>query len=245
MKAAVEAWVDHHRECNMATLANYVINAQNLVKIYQNGSEELKVLDDVSLQVSKGDFLAILGPSGSGKSTLMNILGCLDQPTSGQYSLDGLDVLQASDNELAEIRNKKIGFIFQKFNLLPRLTALQNVMLPLLYRGINESEAASLAQEKLTLLGLGARLKHRPNELSGGQQQRVAIARAIIGNPQLLLADEPTGNLDSKSSEDAMQIFKELNQQGNTIVIITHDVEVAEQVKKIVYIRDGRIYEHN
>lgn len=235
----------HHQECNMATQDNYVIDAQNLVKIYKNGSEELKVLDDVSLQVSKGDFLVILGPSGSGKSTLMNILGCLDQPTSGQYFLDGLDVLEASDNELADIRNKKIGFIFQKFNLLPRLTALQNVMLPLLYRGINEAEATSLAQEKLTLLGLGARLQHRPNELSGGQQQRVAIARAIIGNPQLLLADEPTGNLDSKSSEDAMEIFKELNQQGNTIVIITHDVEVAEQVKKIVYIRDGKIYEHN
>lgn len=161
--------------------------------------------------------MAVLGPSGSGKSTLMNILGCLDPPTSGEYFLDGIDVLKASEDELAEIRNKKIGFVFQKFNLLPRLTALQNVMLPLLYRGVNEEEAMETAKEKLKVLGLGERLRHRPNELSGGQQQRVAIARAIVGNPQLLLADELTGNLDSKSSEDAMQIFKELNHQGNTI----------------------------
>ncbi|MEG6521830.1 ABC transporter ATP-binding protein [Desulfotomaculum sp. 1211_IL3151] len=222
-----------------------VIDAANLVKIYQNGTEELKVLDDVSIKVLAGDFMAVLGPSGSGKSTLMNILGCLDVPTSGQYSLDGFDVLKATENELAEIRNKEIGFIFQKFNLLPRLTALQNVMLPLLYRGQPEAEALALAREKLTLLGLEARLGHRPNELSGGQQQRVAIARAIVGNPKLLLADEPTGNLDSKSSEDAMQIFKELNEQGNTIVIITHDVEVADQVKKLVYIRDGKLYENH
>ncbi|WP_459911420.1 ABC transporter ATP-binding protein [Desulfotomaculum defluvii] len=203
------------------------------------------VLDDVSIKVFDSDFMAVLGPSGSGKSTLMNILGCLDVPTSGQYYLDGLDVLTATDNELAEIRNKKIGFIFQKFNLLPRLTALQNVMLPLLYRGMEEAEAMELAREKLTILGLEARLGHRPNELSGGQQQRVAIARAIVGNPQLLLADEPTGNLDSKSSEDAMRIFRELNEQGNTIVIITHDVEVANQVKKLVYIRDGKLYENH
>ncbi len=248
-REAWAAWVVPRRVWvvtdNMEHAAKCVIDAQQLVKIYQNGSEELKVLDDVSLQVFKGDFMAILGPSGSGKSTLMNILGCLDLPSSGQYSLDGLDVLKASENELAEIRNIKIGFIFQKFNLLPRLTAVQNVMLPLLYRGVKEEEALGLAQEKLTLLGLEARLHHRPNELSGGQQQRVAIARAIIGNPQLLLADEPTGNLDSKSSEDAMRIFKELNAQGNTILIITHDTEVAEQVDKIVYIRDGKIYENH
>lgn len=227
---------------NMANNAKCIIDAKNIVKIYQNGSDELKVLDDVTLQVFEGDFTAILGPSGSGKSTLMNILGCLDLPTSGQYLLDGLDVLKASDNELSGIRNKKIGFVFQKFNLLPRLTALQNVMLPLLYRGISESEAMERAKQKLTLLGLEDRLTHRPNELSGGQQQRVAIARAIVGNPDIVLADEPTGNLDSKSSQDAMEIFKELNQQGNTIVIITHDIEVAEQVNKIFYIRDGKIY---
>jgi len=229
----------------MTNSSSCVIDANHIVKIYQNGSEELKVLDDVSIKVFHSDFMAILGPSGSGKSTLMNILGCLDLPTSGQYYLDGLDVLKASENELAEIRNKKIGFIFQKFNLLPRLTALQNVMLPLLYRGIDEGEAMDLAREKLTLLGLEARIGHKPNELSGGQQQRVAIARAIVGSPELLLADEPTGNLDSKSSEDAMAIFEELNRQGNTIVIITHNAEVAERVNKLVYIRDGRLYENN
>jgi len=229
----------------MSENSKYIIDARNIVKVYQNGFEELKVLDDISLQVLEKDFIAILGPSGSGKSTLMNILGCLDLPTSGQYFLDGIDVLQAKENQLAEIRNKKIGFVFQKFNLLPRLTALQNVMLPLLYRGVNEEEATELAREKLNLLGLGDRLSHRPPELSGGQQQRVAIARAVIGNPLLVLADEPTGNLDSKSSADAMQIFKELNKQGNTIVIITHDSEVAEQVEKIFYIRDGRIYNNS
>lgn len=225
--------------------ANRIIDAKNIVKIFQNGSEELKVLDDVSMKVFNGDFMAVLGPSGSGKSTLMNILGCLDPPTSGQYFLDGVDVLKASEDELAGIRNQKIGFVFQKFNLLPRLSALQNVMLPLLYRGVNEDEAQETAREKLTALGLGERLRHRPNELSGGQQQRVAIARAIVGNPQLLLADEPTGNLDSKSSEDALEIFKELNDQGNTIVIITHDAEVAGQANKLVYIRDGKLYEDN
>lgn len=227
----------------MTESAKCIIDAQNIVKIYQNGAEELKVLDDITIKVLEGDYTAILGPSGSGKSTLMNILGCLDLPTSGQYHLDGLDVLKASDNQLSEIRNKKIGFVFQKFNLLPRLTALQNVMLPLLYRGINEEEAMEQAKQKLNLLGLGERLTHRPNELSGGQQQRVAIARAIVGNPNLVLADEPTGNLDSKSSQDAIEIFKKLNEQGNTIVIITHDVEVAEQVNKVFYIRDGKIYD--
>ncbi len=220
-----------------------VIDARNIVKIYQNGCEELKVLDDISLQVLKNDFSVILGPSGSGKSTLMNILGCLDLPTSGQYFLDNTDILNAKENQLAAIRNQKIGFVFQKFNLMPRLTALQNVMLPLLYRGVNEEEAIEKAKEKLDLLGLADRLSHRPPELSGGQQQRVAIARAIVGNPHLLLADEPTGNLDSKSSAGAMEIFKELNCQGNTIVIITHDVEVAEQVEKMFYIRDGKIYD--
>ncbi|SFF93018.1 putative ABC transport system ATP-binding protein [Desulfotomaculum arcticum] len=222
--------------------AKCIIDAKNIVKIYQNGAEELKVLDDISIQVFQSDFTAILGPSGSGKSTLMNILGCLDLPTAGQYYLDGMDVLKARDNELAEIRNQKIGFVFQKFNLMPRLSAIQNVMLPLLYRGVNEKEAGETAKEKLSRLGLGDRLQHRPNELSGGQQQRVAIARAIAGNPPLILADEPTGNLDSKSSKDAMEIFRELNSEGNTIVIITHDVEVAEEVKKIFYIRDGKIY---
>ncbi len=175
----------------------------------------------MTIKVRKGDFIAIPGPSGSGKSTLMNILGCLDVPTSGEYCLDGTNVLSARENQLAEIRNRKIGFVLQKFNLLPRLTAVQNVVLPLLYRGMREEEAMELARQKLSLLGLGDRLGHRPNELSGGQQQRVAIARAIVGSPDLVLADEPTGNLDSKSSQDAIDILKELNKQGNTILIIT------------------------
>jgi putative ABC transport system ATP-binding protein len=221
-----------------------VIDAKNIFKKYQTEAEELTVLDDVSIQIRPGDFTAILGPSGSGKSTLMNILGCLDLPTSGEYFLNGIDVLQAKENQLAEIRNQGIGFVFQKFNLLPRLTAVQNVMLPLLYRGIREDEANEIAGEKLRLLGLEDRLHHRPNELSGGQQQRVAIARAIVGHPNLVLADEPTGNLDSKSSKDVMEILQDLNRQGNTILVITHDAEVADQVKKIYYIRDGRIYDH-
>jgi putative ABC transport system ATP-binding protein len=221
-----------------------IIDARNIVKIYQNGAEELKVLDDVSVKVMKNDFIAILGPSGSGKSTLMNVLGCLDLPTSGQYFLDGIDILTAKEDQLAEIRNKKIGFVFQKFNLLPRLNAVQNVMLPLLYRGVEEEEAVRIAKEKLKMLGLGDRLNHRPNELSGGQQQRVAIARAIVGNPPLILADEPTGNLDSKSSMEAIKIFKELNQARNTIVLITHDTEIAEQMKRVVYIKDGRLFQN-
>lgn len=221
----------------------WIIDARNIVKVYQSGSEELKVLDNISLTVQENDFVAILGPSGSGKSTLLNILGCLDLPTSGQYFLDGIDVLKARDNQLAEIRNKKVGFVFQQFNLLPRLTVLQNVTLPLLYRGVNEDEAVASAKEKLKQLGLDHRLDHRPSQLSGGEQQRVAIARAIIGNPRLILADEPTGNLDSKSRENVMEIFQELNGQGNTIVMITHDPEVAEQAKKVLYIRDGKILE--
>ncbi|MDK2880929.1 MAG: putative transport system ATP-binding protein [Clostridia bacterium] len=221
----------------------WIIDARNVVKVYQSGSEELKVLDNISLTVQENDFVAILGPSGSGKSTLLNILGCLDLPTSGQYFLDGIDVLKARDNQLAEIRNKKLGFVFQQFNLLPRLTVLQNVILPLLYRGVNEDEAVASAKEKLKHLRLDHRLDHRPFQLSGGEQQRVAIARAIIGNPRLILADEPTGNLDSKSRENVMEIFQELNGQGNTIVMITHDPEVAEQAKKVLYIRDGKILE--
>lgn len=223
---------------------NTLIETRNITKDYQNGTEQLRVLDDISFEVAKGDFLAILGPSGSGKSTLMNILGCLDLPSEGEYYLDGLDVLKAKDHELASIRNQKIGFVFQQFNLLPRFTALQNVMLPLLYRGISERETKQAARETLTLLGLEERLQHHPNELSGGQQQRVAIARAIITDPYLLLADEPTGNLDSKSSKEVIKIFHELNQQGHTVIIITHDLEVAEQAGKIIYIRDGKIYEN-
>ncbi|MTV48380.1 ATP-binding cassette domain-containing protein [Heliobacillus mobilis] len=221
-----------------------MIDAHNIIKEYQTGTELLRVLDDVTITVMENEFTAILGPSGSGKSTLMNVLGCLDRPTSGTYFLDGVDVLQANEKQLAHMRNQKIGFVFQKFNLLPRLTAIQNVMLPLLYRGIDEADAFERAKEKLVLLGLENRLKHRPNELSGGQQQRVAIARAIVGDPPLLLADEPTGNLDSKSSLDAIKIFQDLHHQGNTILVITHDRDVAEKLQKVVFIRDGRLYEN-
>ncbi|HNX28352.1 MAG TPA: ABC transporter ATP-binding protein [Syntrophomonadaceae bacterium] len=223
---------------------NYVIDTRNLYKIYQNGAEELTVLNDVSIKVYPGDFMAILGPSGSGKSTLMNILGCLDKPSSGEYYLDSLNVLEAKDDELAEIRNYKIGFVFQQFNLLPRLSALQNVSLPLLYRGISEKDSLQKARETLSRLGLEDRLKHHPNELSGGQQQRVAIARAMVTDPHLLLADEPTGNLDSKSSQEVMKILHELHDQGHTIVVITHDQDIARQTGKVIYIRDGKVYEN-
>lgn len=216
-----------------------IIKSEALVKTYTSGKEELRALDGVSLSVHKGEFLAVLGPSGSGKSTLMHILGCLDLPTSGQYFLDNENVLINNDEKLAEIRNRKIGFVFQKFNLLPRFTALYNVMIPLLFRGIEEELAKEVAARKLEMVGLENRIHHRPNELSGGQQQRVAIARSLVGDPPLVLADEPTGNLDSKSGRDVMNIFKELNSAGNTIVLITHDNEVAEETKRVVYIRDG------
>jgi putative ABC transport system ATP-binding protein len=218
-----------------------IIETKDLVKVYQSGKEELRALDGLSLTVERGSFLGVLGPSGSGKSTLMHIIGCLDLPTSGQYILDGEDVLVRQDEKLAGIRNRKIGFIFQKFNLLPRFTALQNVMIPLLYRGVDEKKAIEIATNKLEMVGLDNRLHHRPNELSGGQQQRVAIARSLVGNPPLILADEPTGNLDSKSGRDVMSIFRDLNQAGNTIVLITHDHEVAMKTNRIVYIRDGKL----
>lgn len=220
---------------------NSIIETKDLVKVYQSGKEELRALDGVSLTVERGSFLGVLGPSGSGKSTLMHIIGCLDLPSSGQYMLDGEDVLIRQDEKLAEIRNHKIGFIFQKFNLLPRFNALQNVMIPLLYRGVEEKKAIEIATNKLQMVGLENRLHHRPNELSGGQQQRVAIARSLVGDPPLILADEPTGNLDSKSGRDVMSIFRDLNQAGNTIVLITHDHEVATQTNRIVYIRDGKL----
>ena len=218
-----------------------VINIKNISKVYKTGNDYLKVLDDVSLTVNQGEYLAILGPSGSGKSTLMNILGCLDKPTEGDYFLVGKDIIKANDNELADIRKEYIGFIFQKFNLLPKLTALGNVMLPLLYKGIPEDEAKNIAIERLTALGLEDRMDHKPNELSGGQQQRVAIARALGSNPPLLLADEPTGNLDTKSGIEVMKLFNSLHKMGHTIIVITHDPEIAQHVQRTIYIRDGRI----
>jgi putative ABC transport system ATP-binding protein len=228
----------------MTNTTKCTIETRNIDKIYQNGGEDLKVLDNINLKVYEGSFIAILGPSGSGKSTLMNILGCLDVPSRGEYYLDGINVLDANDNELAQIRNQNIGFVFQQFNLLPKMNAIQNVMLPLLYRGISEAECSQKAVDALNRLGLGDRLRHRPQQLSGGQQQRVAIARAIITNPNLVLADEPTGNLDSKSSQEVMKIFHELNRKGHTIVVITHDQEVAEEIGEIIYIRDGKLYEN-
>lgn len=218
-----------------------IIKTENLIKSYISGKEELRALDGVSLTVERGEFLSVLGPSGSGKSTLMHILGCLDLPTSGQYYLDNENVLINNDEKVAEIRKRKIGFVFQKFNLLPRFTALYNVMIPLLYRGEDEEKAKEIAAAKLAMVGLENRVNHKPNELSGGQQQRVAIARSLVGEPPLLLADEPTGNLDSKSGKDVMNIFQELNSNGNTIVLITHDHEVAQKTKRIVYIRDGKL----
>jgi len=221
-----------------------VIKAENLTKTYQMGEVEVQALRGASLQVQPGELLAIMGPSGSGKSTLMNILGCLDQPTSGQYYLEGLDVAQLDDNRLAQIRGKRIGFVFQSFNLLPRTSALANVELPLIYMGIGRRERHRRAATALEMVGLGDRLQHKPNELSGGQQQRVAIARALVTNPAIIMADEPTGNLDSKSSEEIMGIFQYLNEaQGITIIFVTHEPDIAAHTRRIVRLADGVIVE--
>lgn len=218
-----------------------VIVMRNIVKVYKNGALEVNALENVSLTVENGEFIAVSGPSGSGKSTLMQIIGCIDYPTEGEYELDGEDVLKHTENRLADIRNKKIGFVFQKFNLLPKFDALTNVEIPLIYRGEDRKVSRERAIKVLKMVGLGDRIHHRPNELSGGQQQRVAIARALAGNPPLILADEPTGNLDSKVGKEIMDTFIELNQSGKTIVIITHDPGVAQRAKKIIYLQDGRI----
>jgi putative ABC transport system ATP-binding protein len=223
---------------------NFVINAENLTKTYQMGEVEVHALQGAALQVRPGELLAIMGPSGSGKSTLMNILGCLDQPTSGQYHLEGVDVAQLNDNKLAQIRGKRIGFVFQSFNLLPRTSALSNVELPLIYMGVGLGERHRRSVAALELVGLGDRLHHKPNELSGGQQQRVAIARALVTNPAIIMADEPTGNLDSKSSEEIMGIFQHLNEeQGITIIFVTHEPDIAQHTRRIVRLADGVIVE--
>lgn len=218
-----------------------LISVRDMYKIYNPGENEVRALDGVSLDIGEGEFVAIVGQSGSGKSTLMNMLGCLDVPTSGTYILNGRDVSRLSDNELSEVRNLDIGFIFQGFNLIPNLNALENVELPLIYRNVDRNKRRELAKEALKKVGLENRMKHKPSEMSGGQQQRVAIARAIAAAPPLILADEPTGNLDSKSTKDIMAILNELNEQGNTIVLITHDDGIAENAKRVVRIMDGKI----
>lgn len=227
----------------MTTRAEPLIRIEQLSKQYRMGGELLKALDEVSLTVHKGDFIAIIGPSGSGKSTLMNVIGCLDAPTSGKYWLDGDEVSRLKENKLAEIRNQKIGFIFQGFNLLARLTAIENVELPLIYRGVPAKIRKEQAIAALKKVGLEERIHHRPVELSGGQQQRVAIARALAGNPPILLADEPTGALDTKTGKEVMGFIKELNSLGHTIVLITHDPVISEQAKRVVRIMDGKLNE--
>jgi putative ABC transport system ATP-binding protein len=220
-----------------------LIHIEQLTKEYKMGGETLKALDSVSLTVPHGDFIAVIGPSGSGKSTLMNLVGCLDSATSGSYWLDGEEVNRLRDNKLAEIRNRKIGFIFQGFNLLNKLTAYENVELPLIYRGVPAKIRRGQVVEALGKVGLDTRMNHRPVELSGGQQQRVAIARALAGDPPLLLADEPTGALDTKTGKEVMGLIRELNDLGHTIVLITHDLEISRQAKRVVRIQDGRLSE--
>lgn len=220
-----------------------MIRLEHIFKVYTMGENKVYALDDVSLNIDKHEFVSIIGPSGSGKSTLMNMLGCLDVPSQGRYYLDGTDISEKTDDELAEIRNQKIGFVFQGFNLLPRLTALENVELPLIYSNVSSKERHKRAVEALSKVGLSERINHKPTELSGGQQQRVAIARALITNPPIILGDEPTGNLDSKSGKEVMEIFKELNANGNTVILITHDADIASQAKRIVRIQDGKLYE--
>ena len=222
---------------------SHLVQVENVYKIYNPGENEVHALDGVSLTVDRGEFVAIVGHSGSGKSTLMNMLGLLDVPTSGKYYLDGVDVSSMSDDELSEIRNKQIGFIFQGFNLIPSLTAKDNVELPLIYRGMRKEERNKLSAEALERVGLEKRMLHLPSQMSGGQQQRVAIARALAAKPPVILADEPTGNLDSHSGEEVMKILHELNEEGRTIILITHDNDIAADAKRVVRIHDGKIIE--
>ncbi|MCU0276884.1 MAG: ABC transporter ATP-binding protein [Acidobacteria bacterium] len=218
-----------------------MINFENISRVYQVGSEEVHALDNVSLKIDRNEYVAIMGPSGSGKSTLMNILGCLDTPTSGKYDLKGTDVSDMSDNELAEVRNREIGFVFQTFNLLPRATSFHNVELPLIYAGIPAAERRAKAEQALASVGLKDRMLHKPNELSGGQRQRVAVARALVVGPSIILADEPTGNLDSKTGEDIMALFQEIYKLGNTIILVTHEEYIANHAKRVIRLLDGRI----
>lgn len=222
-----------------------IITIEKLFKTYFMGKQSVQVLKGLSLEINKNEYVALMGPSGSGKSTLMNILGCLDTPTSGKYILNGKDVSQMPDDDLAEVRNKEIGFVFQQFNLLPRLTATENVALPLIYAGIGKKERTERALESLRKVGLADRGHHKSNELSGGQIQRVAIARALVNNPSILLADEPTGNLDSKTSVEVMEIFQQIQASGNTVILVTHEEDIAKYAKRIIRLKDGLIENDN
>jgi len=222
-------------------MAEEVIRTKEISKIYRMGSETIKALQSISISINRGEYVAFMGPSGSGKSTLMNIVGCLDTPSGGNYYLAGKDVSNLTENELAEIRNKEIGFVFQTFNLLPRSTSLENVALPLVYAGYRRAEREEKAMQALSNVGLGDRASHKPNELSGGQRQRVAIARALVNSPSIILADEPTGNLDSKTSYEIMDLFEELHNRGNTIIMVTHEDDIAEYAHRIIRLRDGLI----
>lgn len=222
-------------------MAKSLIDIKQIKRDFQLGSETINVLKGIDLQINKGEYVALMGPSGSGKSTLMNLLGCLDTPTSGNYTLNGKDVSQMHDDDLAEIRNKEIGFVFQTFNLLPRTTALDNVALPMIYAGHSKAERNERASEVLTQVGLSDRMDHQPNQLSGGQRQRVAVARALVNKPSIILADEPTGNLDSKTSVEIMKLFDEIHAAGNTVILVTHEEDIAEYAHRIIRLRDGLI----
>lgn len=225
-------------------MTKWVVDAENITKVYQMGEVEVHALRGLSVKIAPGEIVSIMGPSGSGKSTLMNILGCLDRPTSGKYSLNGESVATLTDDQLAEIRNRGVGFVFQSFNLLPRATALANVELPLRYAELNGRNRKQVAKQALEAVGLGDRIRHRPNELSGGEQQRVAIARALVNDPAIIMADEPTGNLDSKSGDEIMALLKNLNQErGTTLIVVTHDPEISALTDRVISLRDGRIEE--
>ena len=218
-----------------------IINIEHISRVYQVGTEEVRALSDISISIDKNEYVAIMGPSGSGKSTLMNVLGCLDTPTAGKYEFNKNNVSEMNDNDLAKIRNKEIGFVFQTFNLLPRSDAFHNVELPLIYAGVSKAERRSRAKQALVDVGLENRMHHKPNELSGGQRQRVAIARALVTNPSIILADEPTGNLDSKTGEEIMLLFNEIHGKGNTIILVTHEEYIAEHAARIVRLKDGLV----
>lgn len=220
-------------------MAEPLINVEGITKIYQVGEQEVRALNGVDLTINRGEYVALMGPSGSGKSTLMNVLGCLDTPTDGKYVLNGKEVDSLTDDELAEIRNQEIGFVFQTFNLLPRYSSLENVALPMIYGGYTKAERDERGREVLAQVGLGDRIDHKPNELSGGQRQRVAVARALVNRPSIILADEPTGNLDTKTSHGIMKLFDEIHKQGNTIILVTHEEDIAAHTRRIIRLRDG------